>query len=104
MRSLRHAVFAVLVVLWPGLVLADDFVLTPSVAQRRYSPGGHFEISAAVGVGVFNGLTDHTTLQISGAYNFWDWLAAELRVTYAFSRWAGVTGEVARRTLQRDPL
>jgi len=70
-----------------GAFAADEGELVEKVAVRNrlYEVGGRWEVGGNIGFSVMPRLTDHYNLNVSGAYNFLDWLALELRGGYAIS-------------------
>lgn len=66
---------------------ADDGELVEKVAVRNrlYTVAGRWEVGGNVGLAILSRLTDHYNLNVSGAYNFTDWLGLELRGGYAIS-------------------
>jgi outer membrane beta-barrel protein len=69
-------------------VAAADESLVEKVAVRNrlFTVDKRFELGANVGLTFLSRLTEHYTLNVSGAYNIADWLAVEARVGYAISR------------------
>lgn len=69
-------------------VAAADESLVEKVAVRNrlFTVDKRFELGANVGLTFLSRLTEHYTLNLSGAYNIADWLAVEARVGYAISR------------------
>lgn len=62
-----------------------ELVEKVAVRNRLYTVAGRWEIGGNVGIAVLSRLTDHYNLNLSGAYNFTDWLGIELRAGYAIS-------------------
>jgi outer membrane beta-barrel protein len=77
--------FAVL--LTAGGAIADEGELVEKVAVRNrlYTVAGRWEVGGNIGIGLLSRLTDHYNFNVSGAYNFVDWLGLELRAGYALS-------------------
>ncbi|MEW6431926.1 MAG: outer membrane beta-barrel domain-containing protein [Myxococcota bacterium] len=63
----------------------DELVEKVAVRNRLYTVAGRWEIGGNVGISILSRLTDHYNLNLSGAYNFTDWLGIELRGGYAIS-------------------
>lgn len=62
-----------------------ELVEKVAVRNRLYTVAGRWEIGGNVGIAILSRLTDHYNLNLSGAYNFTDWLGIELRAGYAIS-------------------
>ncbi|MEW5737702.1 MAG: outer membrane beta-barrel domain-containing protein [Myxococcota bacterium] len=86
-RKTLKIVGCLAVLLSAGGAFADEGELVEKVAVRNrlYTVAGRWEVGGNVGIAMLSRLTDHYNLNVSGAYNFTDWLGLELRTGYAIS-------------------
>ncbi len=86
-----------LIALSASAAFADDDELVEKVVVRNrlFNVDGHFEAGLNVGFSMLPRLTDHYNFTVSGAYNFIDTLAVEVRVAYAYSHHTGLADKMA---------
>jgi outer membrane beta-barrel protein len=73
----------------------DELVEKVVVRNRLFNVDGHFEAGLNVGFSMLSRLTDHYQFTASGAYNFIDSMAVEVRVSYAYSKHTGLADKMA---------
>lgn len=73
----------------------EELVEKVVVRNRLFNVEGRFEVGVNFGLSMLSRLTDHYNLNASGAYNFMDSLALELRVGYAISGHTGLADDIA---------
>ncbi|MCC6334167.1 MAG: outer membrane beta-barrel domain-containing protein [Myxococcales bacterium] len=95
-RKTLKIVGCLAVLLTAGSAFADEGELVEKVAVRNrlYTVAGRWEVGANFGLSLLSRLTDHYNLNVSGAYNFTDWLGLELRVGYAISNYTSLARRV----------
>ena len=73
----------------------DELVEKVVVRNRLFNVDGRFEAGLNVGFSMLSRLTDHYQFTASGAFNFVDSLAVEVRVAYAYSKHTGLADKMA---------
>ncbi|GMU62965.1 MAG: hypothetical protein AMXMBFR34_47280 [Myxococcaceae bacterium] len=97
-RKTLKIVGCLAVLLTAGSAFADEGELVEKVAVRNrlYTVAGRWEVGGNFGIAVLSRLTDHYNLNLSGAYNFTDWLGLELRGGYAISMHTSLARQIAQ--------
>lgn len=73
----------------------EELVEKVVVRNRLYNVEGRFEAGVNVGFSMLSRLTEHYNFNASGAYNFMESLALELRVGYALSNHTSLADGIA---------
>lgn len=79
-----------------GQAFADegDLVEKVAVRNRLFTLDKRWEFGGNVGFSLLSRLTDHYNFNLSGAYNFAEWGAIELRGGYAYSRHTSLADQI----------
>jgi outer membrane beta-barrel protein len=97
-RNILNVIGCLAVLLASSGASADEGELVEKVAVRNrlFTVAGRWELGGNFGLALVSRLTDHYNLNISGAYNFNEWLAVEARAGYAISLHSSLASQVQK--------